>query len=373
MSIDTASSADRQSAALAELAQFPLLDALYGRRARRISLGSTIPDGPLAYESPHDPMPLSELERIACADVDGGHHRLALLDHPQRHLRRPHGELRGGSGWAHLPVRGGLPDLGAVLHRRLRHLHVPHARRRCPGGPGRGGDHSRADARAPRAADREALRQAHRVPARGALLRGPQHLVRERARLAAGDPGRRPRAAHAGRDHVPDPERLLHHGRRERPGDPRDREVPRAGGRGRRLPAHVLRPVHAGRDHRRAGHQLLRRDARAPGDGAGRLDVRRHRPLLDAGRLRRPGHPRARLPLRRGRALVRAEPDRPRGRVRGVLPAALPRHGRRRGGALRAQVRRRAARTTRTRRARGASRRWCARARRCTTSASASA
>jgi len=80
MSIDTASAADRQSAALAELAQFPLLDALYGRRARRISLGSTIPDGPLAYESPHDPLPLSELERMlvltSMAGTTGWHYSI---------------------------------------------------------------------------------------------------------------------------------------------------------------------------------------------------------------------------------------------------------------------------------------------------------
>src|ERR687889_595679 len=59
-------------AALRELAQFPLIDALYGRRARRISLGSTIPDGPLAYESPHEPMPLSELERMIVLTSMGG-------------------------------------------------------------------------------------------------------------------------------------------------------------------------------------------------------------------------------------------------------------------------------------------------------------
>ena len=28
---------------------FPLIDALVGRRARRFSLGSSIPDGPLAF------------------------------------------------------------------------------------------------------------------------------------------------------------------------------------------------------------------------------------------------------------------------------------------------------------------------------------
>jgi hypothetical protein len=80
MSIHTDSSTDRQAAALRELAQFPLLDALYGRRARRISLGSTIPDGPLAYESPHEPVPLTELERMivltSMAGTTGWHYSI---------------------------------------------------------------------------------------------------------------------------------------------------------------------------------------------------------------------------------------------------------------------------------------------------------
>ena len=80
MSINTDSKTDRQAAALRELAQFPLLDALYGRRARRISLGSTIPDGPLAYESPHEPVPLTELERMvvltSMAGTTGWHYSI---------------------------------------------------------------------------------------------------------------------------------------------------------------------------------------------------------------------------------------------------------------------------------------------------------
>jgi hypothetical protein len=80
MSTQTDTRTDRQAAALRELAQFPLLDALYGRRARRISLGSTIPDGPLAYESPHEPVPLSELERLivltSMAGTTGWHYSI---------------------------------------------------------------------------------------------------------------------------------------------------------------------------------------------------------------------------------------------------------------------------------------------------------
>jgi hypothetical protein len=62
---------------LASLREFPLLDALFGRRSRRFGLGMSIPDGPLAYTSAHPPLPLSDLERtllVLCgAGVSGWH------------------------------------------------------------------------------------------------------------------------------------------------------------------------------------------------------------------------------------------------------------------------------------------------------------
>jgi hypothetical protein len=57
---------------LARLTEFPLLAALYGRRSRRFALGSEIPDGPLAYKSKHDAMPLNELERMLVLSAMGG-------------------------------------------------------------------------------------------------------------------------------------------------------------------------------------------------------------------------------------------------------------------------------------------------------------
>lgn len=45
-----------------ELNQFPLLTALRERRSRRFGLGMKIPAGPLAYESRHQPRPLTEDE-----------------------------------------------------------------------------------------------------------------------------------------------------------------------------------------------------------------------------------------------------------------------------------------------------------------------
>jgi hypothetical protein len=47
---------------LGELRHFPLMHALFGRRARRFGLGMEMPSGPLAFKSRHDPVPLSEVE-----------------------------------------------------------------------------------------------------------------------------------------------------------------------------------------------------------------------------------------------------------------------------------------------------------------------
>jgi hypothetical protein len=45
------------------LLDFPLVQALFGRRARRFGLGMELPSGPLAFRSEKAPLPLSELER----------------------------------------------------------------------------------------------------------------------------------------------------------------------------------------------------------------------------------------------------------------------------------------------------------------------
>jgi hypothetical protein len=45
------------------LTEFPLFDAIAGRRARRFGLGMEVPSGPLAFRSAAEPMPLTERER----------------------------------------------------------------------------------------------------------------------------------------------------------------------------------------------------------------------------------------------------------------------------------------------------------------------
>ena len=62
----------KEREALAELAGFPLLDAIFGRRSRRFPMGGEIPDGPLAYRSRHPHVPLSELETLLILTVMSG-------------------------------------------------------------------------------------------------------------------------------------------------------------------------------------------------------------------------------------------------------------------------------------------------------------
>src|ERR1700716_776997 len=63
---------DNEREALAELAQFPLLAALTGRRSRRFPAGGPSPAGALSYTSRRPVQPLSEVERALLISVAGG-------------------------------------------------------------------------------------------------------------------------------------------------------------------------------------------------------------------------------------------------------------------------------------------------------------
>src|SRR5436190_10697103 len=62
------------------LADYPLLTALRERRSRRFGLGMRIPGGPLAYQSRHQPVPLSEEEEAALVFAACGVTGHALAD-----------------------------------------------------------------------------------------------------------------------------------------------------------------------------------------------------------------------------------------------------------------------------------------------------
>lgn len=57
---------------MAGLLQFPLLQAIFGRRARRFGVGMESPSGPLAFKSRSAPHPLSELEKALLISAGTG-------------------------------------------------------------------------------------------------------------------------------------------------------------------------------------------------------------------------------------------------------------------------------------------------------------
>jgi hypothetical protein len=57
---------------------FPMMAALFGRRARRFSLGAAIPDGPLAFASGQAPLRLSELEQLLVLTAAAGNNGFGL-------------------------------------------------------------------------------------------------------------------------------------------------------------------------------------------------------------------------------------------------------------------------------------------------------
>jgi hypothetical protein len=91
-----ATQGNHSEAAIRELLEFPLLDALYGRRARRFGLGMEVPSGPLAFKSRYAPIPLSELEQavlIAAATGISGWH-FGIPHTPSRPNELSHYSLR---------------------------------------------------------------------------------------------------------------------------------------------------------------------------------------------------------------------------------------------------------------------------------------
>jgi hypothetical protein len=55
-----------------DMLSFGFIEALMGRRSRRFFMGAEIPDGVFAFKSHHQPVPLSELEKILVLSAVGG-------------------------------------------------------------------------------------------------------------------------------------------------------------------------------------------------------------------------------------------------------------------------------------------------------------
>jgi hypothetical protein len=84
---------------LQDVLAFPLIEALHGRRARRFSLGASIPDGPLAFTSRHGPVPLTELEQMlvltSAAGNTGWHYMITRNARYAPHLANYSGAAGG--------------------------------------------------------------------------------------------------------------------------------------------------------------------------------------------------------------------------------------------------------------------------------------
>src|SRR5215471_2605256 len=72
--------------------EYPLFDALYGRRTRRFGLGFEITEGPFRYQSRHAPVPLTEAEEALLVAAGAGVSGLALWDQS-----RPSANRAGGA------------------------------------------------------------------------------------------------------------------------------------------------------------------------------------------------------------------------------------------------------------------------------------
>jgi hypothetical protein len=55
---------EKEHSLLHDAFQFPLGDVMFGRRSRRFSLGASIPDGPLSFQSSREVLPLTDLEQM---------------------------------------------------------------------------------------------------------------------------------------------------------------------------------------------------------------------------------------------------------------------------------------------------------------------
>src|SRR5579871_958052 len=76
---------------LRQVWEYPLFDALYGRRSRRFGRGFAITEGPFRHRSQHAPLPLSELEEALLVAAGVGFSGTALWEHSRLLARPPYG------------------------------------------------------------------------------------------------------------------------------------------------------------------------------------------------------------------------------------------------------------------------------------------
>ena len=82
-----------------DMLSFGLIESLLGRRSRRFFLGAEIPDGVFAFKSKHNPVPLSDLEKLlvvaACGGNTSWHHLIYRAKRYAPHLSNYAGAAGG--------------------------------------------------------------------------------------------------------------------------------------------------------------------------------------------------------------------------------------------------------------------------------------
>lgn len=94
--------------ALADLARFPLLKAIIGRRSRRFFKGATLPAGPFSYTSKHEPQPLSELEQTLVVTAVAGQTGWQYLIMHNEHYAPDLPNYAGSAGGRTFPTAAGF-------------------------------------------------------------------------------------------------------------------------------------------------------------------------------------------------------------------------------------------------------------------------
>ena len=179
-------------AGFGDMLKLPLVQALLGRRSRRFFMGAEIPDGVLAYKSRHEPVPLSELEKLlvvtACGGNTGWHHMIFRAELYAPHLSNYAGAASGRS----FPSAAGFhtskifftDDEGVYVLGQSRRARQRREERGWFAGPGRrAGRRAQAHSQDPRRPPRRA--------AEASLYGAAQHLGCQWPRNASGHPGRR--------------------------------------------------------------------------------------------------------------------------------------------------------------------------------------
>lgn len=93
---------------LCDAADFPLIEAVHGRRSRRFARGASIPGGPLAYASKHPPQPLSVLEQMLLLTTVAGNTGWSNLIPYNRHYLPNIPNYAGAAGGRTFPSAAGF-------------------------------------------------------------------------------------------------------------------------------------------------------------------------------------------------------------------------------------------------------------------------